>query len=155
MHGTKFSMNNRTKESKSKGVTEINLTSLVDVSLTLVIIFMVSYPLVMQSGINVSTPSMQKASTQLEETELKAEIFLKEDGTIELNNEELEPAAFSDSLKNLLAASKNKLVVISAEPNVLHDRVVAVLDEAKQCGAEQLSIIKRKIESGNPHVGTN
>jgi biopolymer transport protein ExbD len=148
-------MNNRSKESKSKGVTEINLTSLVDVSLTLVIIFMVSYPLVMQSGINVSTPSMQKAKTQIEETELKAEIFLKEDGTIELNDEVIEPAVFSDSLKSLLTASENKLVVISAEANVLHDRVVAVLDEAKQCGAEQLSIVKRKTEAGSTHAGTN
>ncbi|NIW80149.1 MAG: hypothetical protein GWN16_12125, partial [Calditrichae bacterium] len=67
-----------------------NLTSLVDVSLTLVIIFMVSYPLVMQSGINVSSPSMEKAKTQLEETELKAEIVLKEDYSIQLNGKKIE-----------------------------------------------------------------
>jgi len=127
-----------------KAVTEINLTSLVDVCLTLVIIFMVSYPLVMQSGINVSTPSMKKAKTQLEETELKAEITLKDDYSIQLNGKKITPDYLSDSLKTLMAASKNKLVVISAEENVLHDHVVAILDEAKQCGAEQLSIVKRK-----------
>jgi biopolymer transport protein ExbD len=43
-----------------------------------------------------------------------------------------------------MAASKNKMVVISAEENVLHDHVVAILDEAKQCGAQQLSIVKKK-----------
>ena len=129
---------------KYQTVSEINLTSLVDVALTLVIIFMVSYPLVMQSGINVSTPSLQKAKTQMEETELKAEIDLREEGTIELNGEEISPEIFHDSLKTILEASKNKLVVISADPNVLHDRVVAVLDEAKQCGAKQLSIVKKK-----------
>lgn len=129
---------------ESKAVTEINLTSLVDVCLTLVIIFMVSYPLVMQSGINVSTPSMKKAQTQLEETELKAEITLKDDYSIQLNGKKITPDYLSDSLKTLMAASKNKLVVISAEENVLHDHVVAILDEAKQCGAEQLSIVKRK-----------
>ena len=131
-----------TKENKA--VTDINLTSLVDVCLTLVIIFMVSYPLVMQSGIKVSSPSMQKARTQLEETELKAEITLKEDYSIQLNGNTIEPDYLADSLKALMAASKNKLVVISAEENVLHDHVVAILDEAKQCGAEQLSIVKRK-----------
>lgn len=129
---------------KNLTMSEINLTSLIDVSLTLVIIFMVSYPLVMQSGINVSTPSLQKAKSQIEETELKAEIDLREDETIELNGEEIAPEIFHDSLKTILDASKNKLVVISAEPNVLHDRVVAILDEAKQCGAEQLSIVKKK-----------
>ncbi len=129
---------------ESKALTEINLTSLVDVSLTLVIIFMVSYPLVMQSGINVSSPSMEKAKTQLEETELKAEIVLKEDYSIQLNGKKIEPDYLSDSLKTLMAASNNKMVVISAEENVLHDHVVAILDKAKQCGAEQLSIVKRK-----------
>lgn len=129
---------------ENKAVTDINLTSLVDVCLTLVIIFMVSYPLVMQSGIKVSSPSMKKARTQLEETELKAEITLKEDYSIQLNGNTIEPDYLADSLKALMAASKNKLVVISAEENVLHDHVVAILDEAKQCGAEQLSIVKRK-----------
>lgn len=127
-----------------KSVTEINLTSLVDVALTLVIIFMVSYPLIMQSGINVSTPSMEKAKTHLEETELKAEITIKDDYSIQLNGRAIEPDYLSDSLTTLMAASTNKLVVISAEENVLHDHVVAILDQAKQCGAEQLSIIKRK-----------
>jgi biopolymer transport protein ExbD len=127
-----------------KAVTDVNLTSLVDVCLTLVIIFMVSYPLVMQSGINISTPSMQKARTQLDETELKAEIVLKDDYSIELNGKVIEPDYLGESLKTLMAASENKLVVISAEENVLHDHVVAILDEAKQCGAEKLSIVKRK-----------
>lgn len=143
MLGTKFTMNTRDNRKKS-GVTEINLTSLIDVSLTLVIIFMVSFPLVMQSGINVSTPSMRKAQTQMEETELKAEINLKEDGTLELNGYIIDPDSLTDTLKTLIEASKEKLVVVSAEPNVLHDRVVGILDQAKQLGAQQLSIIKRK-----------
>jgi biopolymer transport protein ExbD len=129
---------------ETKSLTEINLTSLVDVCLTLVIIFMVSYPLVMQSGINISSPSIKKARTQLDETELKAEIILKEDYSIELNGKPIEPDYLEESLKKLMAASKDKIVVVSAEENVLHDHVVAILDEAKQCGAEKLSILKRK-----------
>ena len=75
-------MNVNKDQKQKRGLTEINLTSLIDVSLTLVIIFMVSYPLVMQSGINVATPSMQKTKTVLEETELKARISLKENDDI-------------------------------------------------------------------------
>jgi len=144
MNGIKFNMNNRVNGKSNKAVTDINLTSMVDVCLTLVIIFMVSYPLVMQSGINVSTPSMKKAKSVTEETEIKAEINLKEDYTIELNGSAITPDLLSDSLRSLMNASKKKLVIVSAEENVLHDHVVAILDEAKQCGAEQLSIIKKK-----------
>jgi biopolymer transport protein ExbD len=134
---------NLNNNSTKRGLSEINLTSLVDVCLTLVIIFMVSYPLVMQSGINVSTPSLGEAKNSTEETELKAEIYLKDDETVELNGEVIEQELFADSLRSLLAASKNKMVVISAAGNVIHDRVIAVLDEAKQCGAKQLSLVRR------------
>lgn len=127
---------------KNGTINQINLTSLVDVCLTLVIIFMVSYPLVMQSGINVSAPSLQKAKTVVEETELKAEISLKEDESIELNGTRIEPVLLADSLKSILDASKNKMVIISADGGVLHNRVVAVLDIAKQSGAKELSIVK-------------
>ena len=129
---------------KNGGVTEVNLTSLVDVSLTLVIIFMVSYPLVMQSGINVATPSLGKAQTQIEETPLKAQISIRENDIVELNGTTIDPATLPDSLKSILKASAEKMVLISADSSVLHDRVVAVLDIAKQSGAVQLSIIKQK-----------
>jgi biopolymer transport protein ExbD len=129
---------------QNRGLSEINLTSLVDVCLTLVIIFMVSYPLVMQSGIHVATPSLQKAKTVLEESELKAQINLKENNQIELNGQQIDVQVLPDTLRMLMAASKEKHVVISADENVRHDRVVAALDLAKQSGAGQLSIIKRK-----------
>ena len=135
---------NEDQKNVGLGLSEINLTSLVDVCLTLVIIFMVSYPLVMQSAIKVATPSLRKAKTVLEKTELKAEIYLKENDQIELNGCLIESALLTDSLLILLSASNEKTVVVSAEENVLHDRVVAVLDLAKQCGAQQLSIVKRK-----------
>lgn len=132
------------KGRKKSGMSEINLTSLVDVCLTLVIIFMVTSPLVMQSGIKISTPSIGKASTQKNETEMLANIHLKPDGFVQFNGREIEDANFADSLRIFLAASKEKLVVISAEGEVLHDRVIAVMDEAKQCGARKLSLIRRK-----------
>jgi biopolymer transport protein ExbD len=131
------------KLEERKGITEINLTSLVDVSLTLVIIFMVSSPFVMQSGIKVSTPKLEQAAEEMAATELKAEVHLLADGGIALNNNPVEKAAFSDSLRVLLAASKSKTVLISAEDEVIHDDVIAVMDAAKQCGAKKLSMVKR------------
>ncbi len=133
------------KDLKSKrGLSEINLTSLVDVCLTLVIIFMVSYPMIMQSAIQISSPSLKKAQSMLDETELQAEIYLKNNRTIELNGIDLQPAEFPDSLRALLSISKDKAVMLSADEAALHDWVVAILDEAKQCGAKQLSIVRRK-----------
>jgi biopolymer transport protein ExbD len=131
-------------KTNKKGMTEINLTSLVDVCLTLVIIFMVSYPLVMQSGINISAPSLKKTKSVLQETELKAEICINKRNQISLNGSLITKENLPDSLRTLLSSSQEKLVILSAEENVLHDQVVEILDLAKQCGAKKLSIIKQK-----------
>lgn len=135
---------NTNKNNQQRGLTEINLTSLVDVALTLVIIFMVSSPFVMQSGIRVSAPSLEKAKKVDEATDLKAEVFVKSDGTLLLNGHTVDVPLFPDSLRTLLRASKSKQVLISAEGEVLHDRVIAIMDEAKQCGAQKLSVVRRK-----------
>ncbi|MBN2009894.1 biopolymer transporter ExbD [candidate division KSB1 bacterium] len=129
---------------QQRGLTEINLTSLIDVSLTLVIIFMVSYPMVMQSAISVSSPAMKQATSDNEASDIKAEINLTAEQHIELNGAVIAESQFADSLQTLLTASRDKIVIISADGSVLHDKVVAMLDMAKQCGAKQLSIIRRK-----------
>jgi biopolymer transport protein ExbD len=126
------------------GLTEINVTSLIDVSLVLVVIFMVMTPLILQSSIMVSAPGVKNAAAGSAQTELRAEVYLKLNGEVLVNGVSIPPAAVADSLRTLLAKSKNKLVVISADEQVVHDRVVAALDAAQQAGARELSIVKRR-----------
>ena len=72
------------------GITEINLTSLVDVSLTLVIIFMVASPFVMQSGIKVSTPKLEQAAEETGEAieNVGNEIQEEIEGTDDMNGDD-------------------------------------------------------------------
>ncbi len=132
-------------KSERKGLSEINLTSLVDVSLTLVIIFMVSSPFIVQSQIQVSTPSIKKEKTVPgSSSDVKVELYLREDGEVLLNGQIVPSDSLHASLTTLLAASRNKQVLISADGNVMHDDVVALMDAANQCGAVKLSVVKRK-----------
>jgi biopolymer transport protein ExbD len=126
------------------GLTEINLTSLIDVSLVLVVIFMVMTPMILQSTITVSTPNVGNAAAGAQQTELRAEVYIKQSGEVLINGVAITPATLTDSLRVLLAMTKNKLVVISADEQVIHDRVVAALDAARQAGAKELSIVKRR-----------
>ncbi len=132
-------------QSTASGLNDINLTSLIDVALVLVVIFMVMTPMIMQSSITVSTPKVgQAAAGSPDQTELRAELYLQQDGGILINSVPVAAAAMTDSLRMLLALSKKKLVVISADEQVIHDRVVAALDAARQAGAKELSIVKRR-----------
>ncbi|MDZ7289320.1 MAG: biopolymer transporter ExbD [candidate division KSB1 bacterium] len=126
------------------GLTEINLTSLIDISLVLVVIFLVMTPMILQSTITVSTPKVSNAVAGAPQTDLRAEVYLTQTGEILVNGVPITPAMLTDSLRVLLSMTKNKLVVISADEQVVHDRVVAALDAARQAGAKELSIVKRR-----------
>ena len=126
------------------GLTEINLTSLIDVSLVLVVIFMVMTPMILQSTITVSTPGVNNAAGGEKQTELRAEVYLKNTGETLINGVPLTANAVTDSLRTLLEKTQKKLVVVSADEEVIHDRVVATLDAARQAGAKELSIVKRR-----------
>jgi len=126
------------------GLTEINLTSLIDVSLVLVVIFMVMTPMILQSTITVSTPNVNNAAAGEKQTELRAEVYLKSSGETLINGVAIAPKVMPDSLRALLQKTQKKLVVVSADEEVIHDRVVATLDAARQAGAKELSIVKRR-----------
>jgi len=126
------------------GLTEINLTSLIDVSLVLVVIFMVMTPMILQSTITVSTPNVHNAAAGEQQTELRAEVYLQSTGEVLINGVPIAPSVMTDSLRVLLAKSQKKLVVVSADEDVVHDHVVAALDAARQAGAKDLSIVKRR-----------
>ncbi len=123
-------------------ITEINVTPLVDVCLVLVIIFLVTAPAIYQSGITVSSPKLKQAEEGHQATELKVNLFLAADGK-HLNEQPVSPQDLPHQVGELLKRSPNKLVIVSAEDNVLHDRVVQVLDMAKQRGALRLSVLRR------------
>jgi biopolymer transport protein ExbD len=124
-------------------ITDINVTPLVDVCLVLVIIFLVTAPAIYQSGITVSSPKLKQAEEGRQATELKVNIFLTADGKVFLNEQQVSPQDLPQQVGELLKRSPNKLVIVSAEDNVLHDRVVQVLDMAKQRGALRLSVLRR------------
>jgi biopolymer transport protein ExbD len=131
-------------QTENSSLSEINLTSLIDVALVLVVIFMVMTPMVMQSNILVSAPKVGKAAADEKQVEVPAEVHLAVDGTIFVNRQAVTASALITHLRTLLAANKKKLVVVSADEQAVHDHVVKILDAARQAGARELSIVKRR-----------
>ena len=82
---------------------ELILTSLVDIALCLVLGFLVAMPLFFETGIFVSAPGVARASVGEQGTDVKANIFLTDDGRILLNESEVSIAQLSDLLPKLLA----------------------------------------------------
>jgi biopolymer transport protein ExbD len=127
---------------------ELIITSLVDIALCLVLGFMVSMPAFIESGIFVTSPSVSRgdaAATQAATPadDIKVNIFLSDDGRIFLNEEAVTKDYLIKTLPALLARSADRKVIIGTDFNVIYDRVINVLDWAKQAGAGQLCLLRR------------
>jgi biopolymer transport protein ExbD len=114
----------------------------VDVALSLVVVFMVSLPLLSESGIFVTAPSVTRSSAPQEMTEVKVNIYITKDGEYILNEQSVPRSQLDYLVGELLKRSMERRVVISADNEVRHERVVEVLDIAKQHGAQQLAILR-------------
>ncbi len=119
------------------------LNSLVDIALSLVIGFIVAIPLFFESGIFVNAPGVASGSAA-EVSDIKVNIHLLSDGGILLNEELVSYEKLEELLPQLLARSLEKRVIISTDSEVTYERVIQILDLAKQKGAGELALLRSR-----------
>jgi biopolymer transport protein ExbD len=119
------------------------LNSLVDIALSLVIGFIVSIPLFFESGIFVNSPGVARGAAA-EVSDVKVNIHLLENGGILLNEELVTYESLVELLPKLLARSLERKVIVSTDSGVVYDRVVQILDLAKQKGAGELALLRTR-----------
>jgi len=128
------------KFAEEPAITDINVTPLVDISLVLVIIFMVTAPMVIQSGIIVNSSKVTAAhgkSTRSDSIQVK--LTAK---NIYVNNKKVSPEQFPSYIEAKLAKNKKKLIMLTSDRAVSHGRMVWVLDVSKMKGAKKLAIMR-------------
>lgn len=126
-----------------ESINKINLTSLVDVSLTLVIIFMVVAPFVAQTGITVTSSKMGESKGKVAQ-EKNVTVNLDARGILKVNNRKTSWERLPAVLNKAILQSKDKMVMILASPKNKVRLVVDILDCARQQGAQKLAIMKIK-----------
>jgi biopolymer transport protein ExbD len=124
-------------ESDEDGIISgINVTPLVDVTLVLLIVFMVTAKIIVSQGMPMDLP---KAASG-EEVQNVFSVELTVDGKTRVDSMAV---ASDDSISELAkqAKSKNKDVraVIRADKKVEHGRVIRVLDLLKQAGVAKIA----------------
>lgn len=121
---------------------EVNLTSLIDVVLLLLIFFMVSTSFVKQSQINISLPQAE-SSTIIEAPPEQIDIMITASGTYLVNGRELinnRPETIRNALQKVSDGNNNMPMTISADANAKHQHVVTAMDVAGRLGFTQISI---------------
>jgi biopolymer transport protein ExbD len=121
---------------------EVNLTSLIDVVLLLLIFFMVSTSFVKQSQITIRLPEAESGA-RTEEPPERIDIMITESGTFLINGRELinnRPETIRNALQKISGGDNQLPLTISADANARHQYVVTAMDVAGRLGFVSINI---------------
>ncbi len=120
------------------GITGINVTPMVDIMLVLLVIMMVSSIYIVSRALKVELP---KTATSDEAAQSPMTVTLTKEGKIYFNNEPVsDDKELSSRFAAARAASGEPSLVVSADAQALHGRVMHVIDLAKQQGVLKFAI---------------
>lgn len=120
---------------------QINVTNLVDVSLTLVVIFILTAPL-LKEGIEVNTPETT-SSTELANDEEPIIVALTEDKAIYINEERIEEKWVGDRVKAEHDLHQDRVVLLKADASLDYGFVIGIMDQIREAGVTKLSLVTR------------
>jgi biopolymer transport protein ExbD len=133
---------NFAKRAKAGGEVFINLTSLIDVVLNLIIFFVLSTTFINPSGLKVELPR-----SAVEETVKPGEevvVVVTRADEIIMNDQPYTAQELLDRLTEIRKQNPEGTIVIQADEKSTHGAVVSVMDAAKRAGFEKLSIATKK-----------
>lgn len=122
---------------------EVNIISLIDVVLLLVMFFMITTSFVAQPGIKVKLP---QASAKEIRQEKELVVLISKNKKIYLNEDLISLSLFPDRLGKALKKGNMPILIIKADELVPHGLVVKIMDIAKKTGIETLAIATRPDE---------
>ncbi len=117
-------------------VHEINVTSLVDVMMTLLIIFIIVAPMIEQ-GIDVNLPSAEPKKIDVAEV---LTISVTENERVYLEGQRVTMDELRNRLGNIHTAREDVAVLIKADEDIRYGRVIEVLDTVRAVGILRLAM---------------
>jgi biopolymer transport protein ExbD len=126
----------RFSKKESKDI-EVNLTPLIDVVFLLLIFFMVSTTFIYSNSIDVNLPAAKGDETSISEN---IRVVLTQSGVINIDGVAFEEAQVEAQLAEMKKNKPESTVIIEADKNVTHGRVVFVMDASRKAGFEKFAI---------------
>jgi biopolymer transport protein ExbD len=128
----------------NKKSARFDLTPLIDVVFLLLIFFMLTTTFVnLENRVKVNLPSGDFAAAESSENIV---VSITENNTIYLNGKLIDPLKLTENVGIELTKGPEKIVVLEADKNVLHGKVIRVMDLLKKGGAEKIAIATQPAE---------
>jgi biopolymer transport protein ExbD/biopolymer transport protein TolR len=146
--------NGKKKKALGNVSSDINVTPMVDVMLVLLIIFMVITPM-LQKGVSVT---MAKTDNPIKMPEADKEdsliVSVMRDGKIYFNSDVVSAETLTDKVKDKLANKPDKRIFVKADAGAKYGDVVAVVDNVRSAGVDQLGLLTEERKQGSLEPGS-
>ncbi len=124
-----------------KNTVLLDITPIVDTVFNLLIFFALSLNFVSTPGIQVSLPKSSSQEIPQERKDLR--IVMSASGQIYLHQTAVNLKKLAAEFKSAAQAHRDTQILIQADQQVSHGKVVEVMDLARQAGLHRLGIVTR------------
>lgn len=117
---------------------EINMTPLIDIMLVLLILFMVTSSVSLESGLDVELPQVAGNTENKEGSAVI--ISLDDEGQLSVQGKRIDFSQLGDAIKEAMATEKTGLVILEGDRKSKLGNAVQIMDIAKAAGASKFAI---------------
>ena len=117
---------------------EINMTPLIDIMLVLLIIFMVTSSIALESGLDIDLPETTSATVAKEGTAVL--ISLTASGEISVQGKKTTEENLQEEIRQALTEAHSTQVVFEGDKASFLGKAIEIMDIAKAAGAEKFAI---------------
>jgi len=129
------------RHTKQRVVAEINITPFTDVILVLLIIFMITTPLILQSSIKVNLP--EAASGKPFTNARQINITVSNDNSVYIDNQLVTRKDLISHVRTAYRDNPNVEVILFSDRMVRFKNIVSILDDLNEIGIRNLNIAAR------------
>jgi biopolymer transport protein ExbD len=127
-----------------------NVIPMADIMLVLLIIFMVVTPM-LQKGVSVDMATVSNPREMQDADKDDAVIVaITRDGKIYLGNTQMNKEDLTGQIKDRISSRLDKTVYIKSDARAKYGDVVAVVDEIRSAGVDQLGLLTQKLQKAQP-----
>jgi biopolymer transport protein TolR len=116
---------------------DINVTSLVDVTMVLLIVFIISAPF-MRAGVRVDLPKAEARESQPQRAII---IAVDRAGELFLNQEKVTMENLAVKITQLRARAPNLPILIEGDAAVAYGQVIKIMDAVRRAGIENVGLV--------------
>lgn len=116
---------------------EINITPFTDVVLVLLIIFMITTPIIIQSSITVNLPKSKYGEQSSME---QFEVIIRGEGEIYFNNRITDISSLKGEFETYAKERPDMPLVIRADRDIKYFMIINIMDIAKESGVAKISL---------------